>query len=84
VEPPGEGQAAPVSKRAPEVGVEARKRTDSIRTRKMAILAADGYDHDALMQVKEALEKKGAPRVTASFPWQAASRWPTGSRERWG
>jgi catalase len=60
VEPPATDGSRPVEKRAPEVGVEARKRTDSIATRKIAILAADGYDHASLTSVKEALEGRGA------------------------
>jgi catalase len=33
---------------------------DTIRTRRIAILAAEGYDHDQLMTVKNALEGAGA------------------------
>ena len=60
VEPPATDGSRPVEKRAPEVGVEARKRTDSIATRKIAILAADGFDHASLNSVKELLEGRGA------------------------
>lgn len=60
VEPPATSAAKPVAKRAPEVGVEARKRTDTIRTRRVAILAADGYDHASLAAVRQALEAEGA------------------------
>jgi catalase len=60
VEPPTVDLDAPVTKLVPEVGVEARKRTDSIATRKVAILAADGYEHTALTAVRASLEAKGA------------------------
>ena len=60
VEPPTVDKHKPVTKLVPEVGVEARKRTDSIATRKIAILAADGYEHASLKAVREALEAKGA------------------------
>jgi catalase len=60
VEPPAADASRPVEKRAPEVGVEARKRTDSIATRKIAILAAEGFDHASLAAVRETLEAKGA------------------------
>ncbi len=68
VEPPTESAAKPVDKRAPEVGVEARRRTDTIKARKIAILAEDGYDHASLMAVKEALEAAGArPEIVSSY-----------------
>jgi catalase len=60
VEAPTVDKDKPVTKLVPEVGVEARKRSDSIATRKIAILAADGYDHASLVAVREALEAKGA------------------------
>jgi catalase len=60
VEPPTVDLDAPVTKLVPEVGVEARKRTDSIATRKVAILAADGYEHTSLTAVRASLEAKGA------------------------
>jgi catalase len=60
VDAPTVDKDKPVTKLVPEVGVEARKRTDSIATRKIAILAADGYEHASLMAVREALEAKGA------------------------
>jgi catalase len=60
VAPPTVDPRPAVGTLVPEVGVEARKRTDSIATRKIAILAADGYDHTSLAAVREALEAKGA------------------------
>jgi catalase len=61
----GIGVAAPpkidtpaVKVRAPEVGVEHQK-VRTPRTRKVAVLAADGVDSAALMQVKDALMKEG-------------------------
>jgi catalase len=44
---------------APEVGVEHQKKP-SPKTRKIAILAADGVDAAALMQVKDAIMQAGA------------------------
>jgi catalase len=60
VDAPKTDGSTSVAARAPEVGVEARKHTDSIATRKIAILAADGFDHASLATVREALERKGA------------------------
>jgi catalase len=61
----GIGVAAPpkvdtpkVKVRAPEVGVEHQK-VRSARTKKVAVLAADGVDSAALMQVKNALAEQG-------------------------
>jgi catalase len=61
----GIGVAAPpkidtpqVKVRAPEVGVEHQK-VRSPRTKKVAVLAADGVDSAALMQVKDALMEEG-------------------------
>jgi catalase len=61
----GIGVAAPpqidtpqVKVRAPEVGVEHQK-VRSPRTKKVAVLAADGVDSAALMQVKDALKEEG-------------------------
>ncbi|MDL2343442.1 catalase [Deinococcus sp. MIMF12] len=60
VEPPTEDASPAVTGRVPEVGVEARKRTDSIRTRKVAVLAADGVDDAGLSAVRQALTDAGA------------------------
>jgi catalase len=65
VPPPESSDARPVSKRAPEVGVEHQKKP-GVRTLKVAILAADGYDHDALHRTREAIEKAGARTVVVS------------------
>jgi catalase len=62
----GIGVAAPLKKDipkpkvlVPEVGVEHQKKP-SPKTRKIAILAADGVDAAALMQVKDAIMQAGA------------------------
>lgn len=60
VKPPTEDRGQPVTKRAPEVGVEARKRMDSIKGRKIAMLAADGVDFAGLTAMKQALTDAGA------------------------
>jgi catalase len=62
VPPPERSEAKPVSKRVPEVSVDLQKRT-GVKSLKVAVLVADGYDHGALEETREALEKEGA-RVT--------------------
>jgi catalase len=65
VEPPQADEARPVTKRAPEVGVlhQAKK---SARTRKAAILVADGVDASSVERVTQALAKEGAKAVVVS------------------
>jgi catalase len=65
VPPPEKDEAKPVSKRAPEVSVEHQKKP-GIRTLKVAILAAEGFDHAALQEVKQALESQGARTMIVS------------------
>jgi catalase len=65
VPPPQEDRAQRVEKRVPEVGVEHQKRPGA-STLKVAILAADGYDHRALAETKEALEAAGARTMVVS------------------
>ncbi|MDQ4044758.1 MAG: catalase [Chloroflexota bacterium] len=65
VPPPEKDEAKPVGKRAPEVGVEHQKKKTA-RTLKVAILAAEGYDHAALEQLREALKKEGARSMVVS------------------
>lgn len=60
VEPPTEDPGTESSYRAPEVSVEHGAKWDEIRSRKIAILVADGFDYDQLMQVKEGLTARGA------------------------
>ncbi len=59
VPPPEKDEAKPVEKRAPEVGVEHQSKKTA-KTLKVAILAAEGYDHAALEQVRTALQNEGA------------------------
>jgi catalase len=68
IEPPGEFAGKKNDKRALEVSVKQRGRFDTIATRKIAILLADGFDHQQFMMVKQALIKGGAyPEVVAQF-----------------
>ena len=68
IEPPASFAGQETDKRAPEVSVEKRGRFDTIATRKVAILLADGFDHDGFMAVKQALMDGGAyPKVVAKF-----------------
>jgi catalase len=62
---PESDEARPVSKRAPEVSIEHQKKP-GIRTLKVAILAAEGFDHEALTETKEALESGGARTMVVS------------------
>jgi catalase len=65
VPPPERDEARPVGKRAPEVSVEHQKKP-GIRTLKVAVLAADGFDHAALEQTRKALEAGGARTMVVS------------------
>ncbi len=60
VEPPAEFAGTPTDKALPEVSVERRGRYDTVATRRVAILLADGFDNDAYASVKKALEIGGA------------------------
>ena len=66
VEPPSAPAGGPVPGALPEVSVDRRVRTDSIRSRRVAILAADGVDAAAVNAVKAALEKEGATAEVVS------------------
>ncbi|GAA5513440.1 catalase HPII [Deinococcus carri] len=69
VEPPAADLSQPVQQLAPEVGVEARKRTDGIRTRKIALLAENGVDVASLNAIRQALQEAGATaEVISKFP----------------
>jgi catalase len=65
VPPPEKDEATPVAKRAPEVSVEHQKKP-GVETLKVAILAAEGFDHAALEEVKGALEGAGARTMVVS------------------
>jgi len=67
VPPPEKKGGSPVTKSSPGLSQE-RTVMDTIRTRKVAILLADGFDNDDLMQVKQALSAKGAyPVIISQF-----------------
>ncbi|WP_240664326.1 catalase [Methanosarcina sp. MSH10X1] len=53
---------SPVTKESPNVSQERSERNvkNTIKTRKIAIIAADGYNHNDVSQVKQALEAGGA------------------------
>jgi catalase len=58
IEPPTENLARPVADRAPEVGVEHQsKRT--VKTLKVGIILADGFDGAALQALRSRLESEG-------------------------
>ena len=68
VDPPETFAGTETDKRAPEVSVKHQGRFDTIRTRQVAVLLADGFDHDQFMAVKQALMDGGAtPTVVAKF-----------------
>src|SRR5690606_11674897 len=66
VEPPTVFAGKETDKRIPEVSTIKRGRYDTITTRKVAILLADGFDHDQFSAVKQMLMDGGAkPKVVA-------------------
>src|SRR5690606_28388539 len=74
VEPPAAFAGQETDKRIPEVSVIKRGRYDTIATRKVAILLADGFDHGQFMAVKEMLMDGGAkPKVVAKMQGTLAS-----------
>jgi catalase len=66
VPPPDRDEAAPITKRVPEVSVEHQKRK-GVRTLKVAALLGEGYDHAALEAMRKALEAEGASLKTVSM-----------------
>ena len=54
-------------KKAPEVGIEFRMRRDTIKTKRVAIALADGFDYDEFMAVKEMLSAGGAKSKVISL-----------------
>ena len=66
VEPPAEFAGTPTDKSLPEVSVVRRGRYDTVATRRVAILLADGFDHDAYASVRQALEGGGATVKTVA------------------
>ncbi len=66
MEPPTKSAAKSVDMRAPEVSLEHRARKDTIKTKKIAILAAEGVDAGHVGAVTQALEKAGAETEVVS------------------
>jgi catalase len=66
VEPPKSFAGKTTKKRAPEVGVKHQGRFDTIQTRRIAVLMADGYDHNEYQSVKKSLEHEGAMLIVVS------------------
>ncbi len=60
IDPPAADASAPITAALPEVSVDRRTRPDSIRTRRIAILAADGVDVGMVESVMAALKQEGA------------------------
>ncbi|MEP0545572.1 MAG: catalase [Rhodothermales bacterium] len=74
VEPPEAFAGKETDKRIPEVSTIKRGRYDTIETRKVAILLADGFDHEQFVAVKERLMAGGAkPKVVARTQGTLAS-----------
>lgn len=68
IEPPTKSEAPETTRLAPEVSVDRHSKKPVLTSRRVAILAADGYDHATLAEVKLALEKAGMhPKVVAKF-----------------
>lgn len=68
VEPPKKFAGKKVKKSAVDISVKHHAKTDSIASRKVAILAADGVNIDQLEGVKHALIKAGAhPTIVSKF-----------------
>jgi catalase len=65
VPPPETDEAKMVTKRAPEVSVEHQKKP-GVATLKVAILAAEGFDYQALQQIREAVEEAGGRTMIVS------------------
>lgn len=59
VQPPTESKAPKIDKKSPALSME-NTRKDTIKGRKVAILIAEGYNHNELMQVQEVLKEADA------------------------
>ncbi len=67
VEPPLEKGASSGTKKSPALSQENTVK-DTVKSRKVAILAMDGYNHDQAAKVKQALKDAGAhPEVVSQF-----------------
>ena len=69
IDPPTRKSNPEVKRLAPEVSIDLHsKSSESIATRRVAVLAADGYDHAVLEPVVAALERAGAkPKIVSKF-----------------
>ncbi len=68
IAPPSSFAGKKHKKKAPEVSVKHRGRFDSIQSRRIAILLADGFDADQFMKVKNILVHRGAhAKVVSKF-----------------
>jgi catalase len=69
IEPPKGSEAPAAPRLAPEISIDLHSaKTDSIKSRRVAVLAAEGFDHAVLEQVMAALTEAGAhPKVVAKF-----------------
>ena len=68
VEPPKKFAGKKNKKKAPEVSIDNHSKKEGVTSRRVAILAAEGFDHDQLMQVKTVLENAGAhPKIVSKF-----------------
>nr|MBP7322035.1 catalase [Deltaproteobacteria bacterium] len=59
VKPPSESMAPDISKNSPAVSMDNTVK-NTVKSRRVAILAADGFNYDELMTVKNALTEAGA------------------------
>mgnify|MGYP005834510135 CR=1 FL=1 len=67
VPPPAEKGASSGTKKSPNLSQEMTVK-DTIKSRKVAILAMEGYNHDEVMLVKQALKDSGAhPQIISQF-----------------
>jgi catalase len=65
IEPPSEPGGTGVTKSSPALSMDNTVK-DTVKSRRVAILAADGFDHGQLMRMKEALESAGAKAKVVS------------------
>jgi catalase len=66
IEAPAKSASKPVDLKAPEVSIEHGAKKDTIKTRKIAILAAEGVDAGHVTALKQALKKAGAETEVVS------------------
>ncbi len=59
IDPPPSGETTNHGKKSPALSMENTVK-DTIKSRKIAVLALDGYNHSHIKEVKEALMKEGA------------------------